>query len=90
MAENDDPVTGLDREALIAGADTIIEELSLGFPRFTLLFSEDNFPGAILHLKLLRPEGAGHTYKTDDGKEAWLCPALLLYFNKPLVLSLLG
>ena len=83
----DDPKVNLRREAFVAGADDLCESLSTvdGVPhdRFTLIFSEHEFPGHQLHIKLVSIGKVGQTYRTDDGKEAWLCPALLLYFEKP-------
>lgn len=79
----DDPIVKLSREAFIGGADLVMDALSMGSSRFTLLFSDQQFPGHQLHLKLRSVEQVGQTYITDDGKEAWLCPALLLYFEEP-------
>lgn len=83
----DDPEVKLKREAFVSGADAVCEALSTvdGVPhdRFTLIFSELEFPGAQVHLRLKRVEKVGQTYKTDNGEEVWLCPALLLYFEKP-------
>lgn len=79
----DDPEVKLKREALIAGADELMDALSKGSDRFTLLFADFEFPGHQIHIQLKRVEKVGQTYRTDDGKEAWLCPALLLYFDKP-------
>jgi len=79
----DDPEVNLKKEPLIAGADTLCEEMSQGADKFTLMFSEIAFPGHTLHLKLKSIDQVGQTYQTPDGREAWLCPALLLYFTKP-------
>ena len=79
----DDKEVGLKREPFVFGADDLCEAMSQGAQQFTLLFSEIDFPGHQLHLKLKRIEKVGQTYDTDDGREAWLCPALLLYFEKP-------
>lgn len=79
----DDPAVQLEREAFVGGADLVMDQLSQGSERFTLLFSDQPFPGADIHLQLSEIGQVGQTYKTDDGKEAWLCPALLLYFEAP-------
>ncbi len=79
----DDKSVGLKREALVCGADVLCEQMSGGDRRFTLMFAGGEFPGWQLHLKLKKIEKVGQTYITDDKREAWLCPALLLYFTKP-------
>lgn len=83
----DDREVGLKREPFVSGADLLCDQLATvngePFDRFTLIFSEHEFPGHQLHLRLKRVEKVGHTYVTDSKQEAWLCPALLLYFNKP-------
>ena len=79
----DDKDVNLKREAFVAGADDLCDILSQGSERFTLLFSDKEFPNYQLHLKLKEVGRVGQTYTDNDGKEAWLCPALLLYFDKP-------
>lgn len=83
----DDPAVNLRKEPFVGGADDLCEALATvkGVPhdRFTLVFSDEEFPGYQLHLKLKSVDKVGQTYKTDDGKEAWLCPALLKYFLAP-------
>jgi hypothetical protein len=77
----DDKETGLVREAFVSGADLLCEQLCHGENSFTLLFSDIPFPGYQMHLTLKHRCGVGHTYQTL-GQEAWLCPALLLYFKE--------
>lgn len=79
----DDSRVGLKAEPFVGGADDLCEQLSQGRKCFTLVFSAQEFPGHQLHLRLKRVEKVGQTYEAKDGKEAWLCPALLLYFEKP-------
>ena len=90
----DDPRVDLDKEPFVAGADTLIDLAiaHLKIPNadtgFLLLFSADPFPGHQLHLTHLRPETGGNLYTcqlpgTTTPHEAWLCPALLRYFDKP-------
>lgn len=51
---------------------------------FTLLFSENAFPGYQLELKWVRADMSGNWYRSQAlGMEGWLCPALLKYFQSP-------
>ena len=83
----DDEAVGLQREAFVGGADTLID---LGIERwqipgasngFILIFSKDPFPGANMQLEWVRPDGGGNIYQWE-GQEGWLCPALFKYFEK--------
>lgn len=81
----DDKETGLKREPFVAGADLVCEALAQGHDRFTLLFSCGEFPGSQIHLELIGQDrhGTGHNYQVvGTDQEAWLCPALLLYFTE--------
>jgi hypothetical protein len=83
----DDERVGLDKEPFVAGADAVIdvavERQGIREPEkgFVLLFSGDRFPGATMELTWVRHEMNGDVY-VWEGREAWLCPALLKYFPK--------
>jgi hypothetical protein len=84
----DDPDVGLRKEPFVAGADSVLEVLAAQIPgckeRFTLLFSDNPFPGAQALIRRLRPEYGGTWYACDAlaGAEGWLCPALFKYFEE--------
>jgi hypothetical protein len=91
----DDEKTGLVREALIAGIDTMLDKLTSGYENAAdwvmVLFSDVPFPGHQIELKWLR-HGQENDKETNTGDwyycpqlhlEGWLCPALLLYFQTP-------
>jgi hypothetical protein len=83
----DDPAVGLVKEPFVAGADSVLGVLASRIPgcdqRFTLLFSDQPFPGAQTSIRLLRPEYGGNWYVCDAlGAEGWLCPALFKYFEE--------
>jgi hypothetical protein len=81
----DDPATGLVREALVCGIDTMLDRLSADIKNaqkgIVVLFSRKPFPQS-LHLKRLRRDQGGYWYYSDELKqEGWLCPALFKYFK---------
>ena len=79
----DDAATGLNKEAFVAGADSLVEFYSKGANGVRLNFSASAFPGAIC-LAWVRAEYSGNVYRlVPDGPEAWFCPALLKYFDAP-------
>lgn len=84
----DDERVGLDKEPFVAGADTMIDAATqrkgIANPDegFLLLFSGQPFPGAEMELIWLREEYGGNVYGWE-GREGWLCPALLRYFEQP-------
>jgi hypothetical protein len=84
----DDERVGLLKEPFVAGADTLIDVAvaAYGVPRaeegFLLVFSGDPFPTAQFQLEWRRAETGGNVYGWN-GREGWLCPALLKYFEKP-------
>ncbi len=86
----DDPKAGLNREPFVEGANEIID-LSLkekgilnADAGFRLIFSAGPFPNYDLKFEWLKEAEGGNYYKTDQFDiEAWLCPALLKYFNSP-------
>ena len=84
----DDAECGLVREPFVSGADLIIDEMvkTLDNPSigFTLLFSENPFPGFQLELKWQRHDLGGNWYSSDSlNMEGWLCPAMFKYFDTP-------
>ena len=85
----DDERVDLDKEPFVAGADVLIdlavEKARLLDPEngFKLTFSATPFKNAQFTLELEGPETGGHTYYCKQlEQEAWLCPALLRYFDK--------
>lgn len=81
----DDPRVGLIQEPLVAGADTMIDQvvadLSDAEHGFLLIFSSTPFPGHQIRLDWSREEGGGNWYYAPQlDMEGWLCPALLKYF----------
>lgn len=81
----DDAAVGLVREPFVSGMGEIIDDLVVGIPNaedgITILFSANPFPGAQVELTRMRSEHGGTWYRADTGREGWLCPALLLYFE---------
>lgn len=94
----DDKTTGLEREPFIAGADTVLDRATESIPDADkgclCMFSDTPFPKANLELTLRPPSKEliplldrkgqfGNVYYCEQFQtEAWLCPALLLYFEK--------
>lgn len=82
----DDKETGLVREAFVAGADDVMDDLSKDFKKpekgFVLMFSHEPFPGATHSFTKKRTQGkVGTNYNWDRrNKNVWLCPALFQYF----------
>jgi len=82
----DDERVGLFREAFVAGADLIIDDLVQHIPNahlgFEMSFSARPFPGYEHTFTWVREEYGGNWYRTENGaKEGWLCPALFKYFR---------
>src|SRR5437764_7458071 len=81
----DDPRVGLDKEPFVAGADTMIDAavarkgIKDADKGFVLVFSGGEFPDADMELTWLRHQNGGDVYGWE-GREGWLCPALLRYF----------
>lgn len=83
----DDPAVGLDKEPFVSGIDDLIDQATASIPNaksgFTMLFSDQAFPGSSLRLEWRREEMDGNWYYSPDfGTEGWLCPALFKYFDK--------
>ncbi len=84
----DDERVGLIREAFVAGADTMLDEITRYIPNaehgFRLTFSAVKFPGFMVTLEWLRedPDVGGNWYRwRGTDLEGWLCPALFHYFE---------
>jgi hypothetical protein len=79
----DDPSVGLEREPFVENAGAMLDrqlaQRGISEP-FTMLFSAGPFPGADITLEWRRASMGGDIYGWQDC-EAWLCPALLKYFN---------
>ncbi len=81
----DDEARGLQAEALVAGMDTLLDvvtgERGLAPGQFSVLFSDQEFPGVEQQLEWVRMElGGNWYYAAEYGIEGWLCPALFKYF----------
>ncbi|MCB0825611.1 MAG: hypothetical protein KDC26_05440 [Armatimonadetes bacterium] len=84
----DDEQRRLNQEPFVGGADTLIDRATADIPDaengFALVFSQHEFPGATIHLTWRRAEMSGNTYWCEElQQEAWLCPALLKFFEEP-------
>ncbi len=82
----DDEKAGLVQEPFVSGADTVIDrmvEAMTGAEQgFTLIFSDNPFPGYQVEFEWRREEHGGNWYYTSAlGMEGWLCPALFKYFD---------
>jgi hypothetical protein len=82
----DDPQVNLVQEPFISGADTLIDlavtSIVSADRGFLLLFSGQPFPGYEIHLTWRRADMDGNWYYSESlDHEAWLCPALLKYFD---------
>ena len=76
-----------DDEVTDTPADTTLSLVAYQIPgceeKFTLLFSDQSFPGHQSHARWLHPEGNGNWYEfVESGVKGWLCPALLKYFDE--------
>lgn len=83
----DDSSKGLDKEAFVAGADTLIDLATQSIKNaergFSLTFAGTPFPGHQIVLDKVEEDDYGTTYFCKAlGQEAWLCPALFKYFAK--------
>ncbi len=86
----DDERTGLREEAFVLGASEMISRvvqhktLPAAERGFALTFSDEPLDGHDVELHWLRSEWGGNWYAGDvvgERLEAWLCPALFLYFR---------
>lgn len=82
----DDPNVHLDKEPFVGGVpeilDILLERHEITGDRFTLVFSDVEFPDHNDVIEWVREEGNGNVYRCM-GMEGWLCPALLKYFDDP-------
>lgn len=86
----DDKERGLVREALISGADALLEAATEHIADrdqgVVVVFSDRPFPTHTLALTWQGGDENGHGtyyYAQKYRQRAWLCPALLLYFPEP-------
>ncbi len=82
----DDPRVDLVQEPFISGADTLIDlavaNIGGADRGFFLIFSCEHFPGYVIQLTWCRSDMLGNWYYSESlDHEAWLCPALLKYFD---------
>jgi hypothetical protein len=82
----DDESKGLDKEALVAGIDQMLDAFTATIKDaekgVKVLFSSTPFPGWKIKLDWRRSEYEGNWYFCDAlGFEGWLCPALFKYFD---------
>ena len=81
----DDEQRDLKAEPFVMGVPEILDEAVKDIPNaesgFRLLFSAQTFPKYTLKVTWIRQDGVGNWYRMDDGREGWLCPALLRYFE---------
>ena len=82
----DDEKAGLVQEPFVSGADTVIDrmvEAMTGAEQgFTLIFSDNPFPGYQVEFEWRREEHGGNWYYASVlDMEGWLCPALFKYFD---------
>jgi hypothetical protein len=83
----DDDAVGLKQEPFVFGIPEMIESVVGGIHQadvgFALYFSDNPFPGFQVKLDWIREEYDGNWYRLcGTGKEGWLCPALLKYFDR--------
>lgn len=80
----DDESKELDKEPFVAGADTLLDIITMNGDKCQITFSEHKFPGAQTVVRHIGPELDGDLYYSDEYSHTlWLCPALLKYFNEP-------
>jgi putative flippase GtrA len=82
----DDEDKDLDKEPLVAGADTLLSMLSNNAEECSLMFSGNEFPEYDYVIEKLGPGvGGGTNYLYNVTEEIihplWLCPALFKYFD---------
>jgi Family of unknown function (DUF6717) len=82
----DDPRVDLVQEPFIAGADLILDRMTVDIPGaakgVTVFFSASPFPGCQHEFRWQREESGGNWYYSPEyDAEGWLCPALFKYFE---------
>lgn len=86
------PHRKLEENALVAGIDTILDQVAHNFgDDFKLRFSSvemETTPNVVHEIVLTwtrghatDPEQGGNWYRTEDGQEGWLCPVLFDYYK---------
>lgn len=83
----DDADKGLNREALVAGIDEMLniweKQLHASNKGLVITFSEHYFPGINFCIDWVRQDVVGNWYESKIfGFQGWLCPALFKYFNQ--------
>jgi len=72
------------RRPLLGLIDRAVANIPDAENGFRLIFSSSEFPGVELRLTWRRPEFSGNVYYCQNfDAEAWLCPALMKYFDAP-------
>jgi len=80
----DDESKDLDKEAFVAGADTLLDKLTDNGIECVVVFSQHKFPDAEHMVEKMGPEMDGTNYYSKELDHVlWLCPALLKYFESP-------
>jgi len=83
----DDAEKYLHREAFVAGADAMLDQLIQKYNiknanmGFILIFASIPYPDHTSKYVWTRAQADGNWY-TDGETEGWLCPALMKYFNE--------
>jgi len=84
----DDPDKELVKEALVSGADDLLDLIVGEGDSCKLLFSAKKFPDAQFKVDWVREEGDdgfefGNWYHSETHEQnLWLCPALFKYFDE--------
>ena len=80
----DDASVGLNKEAFVSGADTLLDKISQGKDQVLINFSSSEFPGYKLKLDYTSGKAKEGTYYRCEQlqQDLWLCPALNKYFSK--------
>lgn len=84
----DDSDMGLEKEALTAGMDTIIDRLTVLIPNaddgFIFKLSDQPFPGYRTVMIHQKPQNGGNWYYCPNFElRGWLCNALYKYYEEP-------
>jgi len=84
----DDLVKELDKEALVCGADDLLDLIVGDGDSCKILFSAKKFPDSQFKLDWISEEDDngleyGNWYRSEThGQDLWLCPALFKYFDE--------
>lgn len=78
----DDEATGLNKEAFVAGADTLLDKVCQGKEKCIAIFSPNPFPDHDFVLNKIEEDEFGTSFYCEKYKqELWLCPAMWLYMS---------